>query len=142
MANTKQVVLPADVYDTLEFVAEAYGGIGGGSSYEYKYPSLEDCGTPLCLHGFIRFVDEYETMTVGSVNHAVCDALADAGFGDRFLRFGDHLVPSAGTKQINYGVFNDAIVEAVNADLGNPGSMARVPFDLYCKKGNIVRGDA
>jgi hypothetical protein len=44
---TKQIVLPADVYDTLEFSALAYGGIGSGEWWHG--------GAPVCYVGHLNF---------------------------------------------------------------------------------------
>jgi hypothetical protein len=50
----KPRVLPADVYDTLELSALAYGGIGGGMYFEYGAADFRPKG-PLCAIGHIAF---------------------------------------------------------------------------------------
>lgn len=49
MKTATKRVLPADVYDTLELSALAYGGIGAGRAF--------DCpdGDPVCISGHIYF---------------------------------------------------------------------------------------
>lgn len=63
-ATTK--VLPADVFDTLEFSALVYGGIGGGSTREI------DGVTPLCAYG-------HGYAATGPDDSTIFHALANAG---------------------------------------------------------------
>jgi len=49
-ATAKPRVLPADVYDTLELSALAFGGIGRGSYFDEDENS-EPPVTPCCIHG-------------------------------------------------------------------------------------------
>jgi hypothetical protein len=51
-----QIVLPADVYDTLEFSSLAYGGIGAGS-----YTGGRDWA-PLCVYGHASYADSGSEM--------------------------------------------------------------------------------
>lgn len=68
--RTHQIVLPADVYDTLELSALAYGGVGGG----WHFDSREQPPTPLCAYGHAAFADALP-------RNDVTRALGDAGIG-------------------------------------------------------------
>lgn len=49
-------VLPPDVYDTLEFVAEVHGGVGGGRFNDSG-------GNPLCIVGLRNFAITADEVT-------------------------------------------------------------------------------
>jgi hypothetical protein len=55
--NKKPVrVLPADVYDTLEFTALAFGGIGRG--IWYIYDMSDRIVAPVCYIGHVEFAED------------------------------------------------------------------------------------
>ena len=107
MTDTPTRVLPADVYDTLELVAYAYGGIGAVRLYDLSG------GEPYCIYGAAGFA----TGTSG-YESPVAEALRRAYIGI---------------------VTNDVAVAAINRRRGKP-ERARVPFRLWCKELNVVRG--
>ena len=85
----KPIVLPADVYDTLELSALAYGGIGKGYWFDAEYTA------PLCILGHASWVDGYDGRTVFA---ALRQSFRAAGF--RFVgEANDSVVPEGGRIQ-------------------------------------------
>lgn len=117
-------VLPADVYDTLEFAALAFGGIGGGRYTDtVEYDAERDAWlyAPVCAIGFGRVIN-------GDYDYQPLD-------GDESLEMALRAVGiSEGT--------NDAAVMDINVRLGVADPEARVPFKKWAKELNVVRGDA
>lgn len=110
-------IIPADVYDTIEFVAEAYGGIGGGWFTEEEYLFVGDNdATPLCLRGCTDFIDGGAPSYVGSLT---CELQAVVGR--------------------SFVTFNDQAVRAINKRRG-AAAYSRVPFSDYVAELGWVRG--
>jgi hypothetical protein len=109
---SEPIVLPADVYDTLEFSALVFGGIGADRCWDYSAsgPDADDI-VPVCIRG-----------------HAVCADDAE-DIGSALDRIGIYFKE------------NDEIVRSVNRRLSREPN-DRVPFDEYVREGNIVRGGA
>lgn len=63
----KQIVLPADVYDTLEFSALVHGGVGGGDWFTGVTMEY-----PWCIHGHAAWVTEggYKTSLSPQLRYA------------------------------------------------------------------------
>lgn len=64
--DDKVRVLPRDEYDTLELVAYAFGGIGGGDWYRYESRPFAEWSSPhraehvegpICINGAVAFAD-------------------------------------------------------------------------------------
>jgi hypothetical protein len=103
--------LPPDVYDTIELMALAFGGIGGGRDFLFNPNSGETC--PWCVYGLARASDP-----AADFNSKVALIL------ETFLGRCD----------------NDEAVAAINNRLGrDPG--VRVTFKRWAKQLNVVRGD-
>lgn len=106
----KQRVLPADVFDTLEFMAIGFGGIGADSLFE------DDHDTPKCVFGMAATAvgdqDEDKEMFI---------ALSAAGIT---VDINDTIVHRINRKK-GFG-------------LGNRSH--RVTWNQYCTALNIVRG--
>jgi hypothetical protein len=74
---TKQIVLPADVYDTLEFSALVYGGIGSGT--------WREGGRPVCYVGHLACAgviasEMFESEPFG-INEEMNDEAVAGAFG-------------------------------------------------------------
>jgi hypothetical protein len=80
-------VLPADVYDALEFAAEEFGGIGGGSYFTaFAWAgSPQDC--PWCVHGLADEVEFTEPLPYAA-------GMRYGGEVSTALRGGVHLLAS------------------------------------------------
>lgn len=108
-------VLPADVYDTIELVAYAYGGIGRGffaltAEGEHVYGDDPRAAYPVCARGMEQF--------------------AGIPHGKRGTRTGWNGAVAHD---------NDYAVKRINwRRRRSPGT--RVPFSLWCKELNVVRG--
>lgn len=125
MKAIEKRVLPADVFDVLEFSALVFGGVGANFFAEpttvcYPPPGLT---APICLLGHAGFVTELavERYTDGPV----AGALADAFGGDVW----------SATKA------NNDAVQAINARRGKSDISGRVSWKALCAELNIVRGD-
>ena len=66
--TVRRIVLPRDVYDTLELSAYAYGGIGGGSLTSNRN------GDPYCAHGLAEFACGRNAGEISPVEAALYDA--------------------------------------------------------------------
>lgn len=107
--------LPFDVYDALDLVVLAFGGIGAGEYYEATDGfDLDDPSRPVCAIGCARFAagGEYDSEI------------------ERALR-----------GQAIHGMESDAAVRAINARKG-AGWNARVTFAEWCAELNVVRGES
>lgn len=105
-------VLPADVYDTLEFSALVFGGIGAGAVYDYE---VADQNIPYCVlgHAIAATDDRRAEQIMGPLRRAEIDVLQ-----------------------------NDAAVEAVNARKGaRSPSWARISFSEWRAQLGVVRGN-
>jgi hypothetical protein len=73
----ERFVLPADIYDALEFVAVAQGGIGGGF-----YGSGPN---PICIYGCANFLDtgDAQCREGAGVRDAIKEARISADANDR-----------------------------------------------------------
>jgi hypothetical protein len=105
-------VLPADVYDTLELSALAYGGIGGGRFHDKR-------GAPYCVRGHAAAAASSSDKDWYPRGGPVNEALTDAGLG---------LAP------------NDRAVHSLNARRDGAWLNRRVRFEDWCKELNVVRG--
>jgi hypothetical protein len=108
------------VYDTLELVALAVGGIGGGQSFVVvagDITDVEDPYTPWCAYGLARFAAGEETADGGPVRMALVDAGIDVGD-------------------------NDQAVAAINERRAARHEYDRVPFAAWCAELNVIRGAA
>lgn len=115
MSTRPPTVIPADEYDTLEFVAEAYGGVGCGKTYEHfpaDAPSPDPDSAPYCLLGCAHFA--------GIVGGTVDDLLGVRPYGLHY-----------------YDI--DAAINRVRFAL--PNRPDRAPFAAAVKELNLVRGD-
>ena len=112
-----EIRLPADYYDTLEFVALANGGIGAGRDVEYDEEGNVSC---LCAHGPFDRVEEDNSIWIQDDNTEHNNVLIAAG-----LRRST----------------NDSAVRDINYRIGTPSDelRRRVPWDLYKKELNLVR---
>lgn len=121
-------ILPAAVYDTLEFMALVFGGIGELQDFEDM--DADDMGSgddnfncPLCVHGMaVAAVTPGAVIARHDPKNPITKALANVGIGR---------------------VTNDDAVHAIivhygweNADTPFP----RVSWADYCTHLNIVRG--
>lgn len=105
-------VLPADAYDALELSALAFGGIGAG---KFTSDGVGDGDGPTDI-------------PVCAIGHAqACDA-RPAG-PTRIALWCANVLASD----------SDRAVRAINKRLGKP-SEARVAFEEWCRKLNVVRG--
>ena len=123
--NKPQIVLPADVYDTLELSAHVYGGIGAGRFYEYKESMFgnSDPIAPMCL--------------VGHIEDVANDDFDNAG-NDAVKEIAQIIERELGSTVLT--VFNDRAVETINKRKNAPDD-ARVSWEEYCTELNIVRGN-
>lgn len=107
---TTQRVLNKDVYDTLEFSALAFGGIGGGSMFDCDETGAVE--VPFCAVGHLRFFS-----------------------GDTDV---EYVTTKGGAGAISVWE-NDAAVREINRRRrAFPG--ARVTFKQWCKELNVIRG--
>lgn len=113
----KERVLPADVYDALEFGALAVDGIGAKRFFDPQklYPFLEDHNAPVCALGLAAFVDGCDPFTSGPVAMAL---------------HGARIYPST----------SDHAVHNVNLRRGSADTTARVPFPDWASELGITRG--
>lgn len=117
MNTTQQRVIPADVYDTIEFVALAYGGIGRGvfaRSADGAHVSGHDpqAHYPVCAYGIAQY----------------------AGVDDPYPScLSEYLWLGIGTDE------NDRAVAAINRRKGR-FTNARVTFREWAKELGVVRG--
>lgn len=112
MTTTTTRVLPADVFDALEFSALVYGGIGSLRRTEEREKSFEDLrigvATPRCVFGHALFLDGAGAM---------CE---------------EALI------SVDINVYtNDDAVKAVNERKGGVG---RVSFADWCAELGVERG--
>ena len=125
--TTKPVrVLPADVYDTLELAAEAFGGIGGGPFYldgDVFEDSRERLTCPNCAHGLALFA---EGLGYARSYH-------DEEYGLSHLR---EALDAAGINASE----NDWGVAQINARKRRDEN-TRVTFEEWVAQFNIVRGE-
>lgn len=121
-------VLPADVYDTMELIAEAYGGIGADRTYvnkdeKFQHIVREAERRPMCLIGFCRFASDSGVI-----------------FDNTLMAIFDDL-------GINYYDNNKAVYKAIGLEneheyspryAANP---IRISWQEWCKQLNVVRGE-
>lgn len=119
MSTEKKLIpIPADIWDTLEFSALAFGGIGGGLYFE---DFALDC--PRCIHGHtVAAIEADLNVYVDETTNPLARALLDAIGEDRNI-IGE----------------NDTAVRAINARKGEPG-YARVSWEEYTTEMGWVRG--
>lgn len=111
MTTKEKRILPADVYDALEFSALAFGGVGGQAWFtDGSVTGNTPDACPICIAG-----------------HAY--AIEPAAILDNAIR---RLVPSLGQ--------NDAAVQRINRRKGAK-SNARVSWKEYTREIPIVRGE-
>lgn len=109
-------VLPADVYDALEFSALVYGGIGAGKWDE----GAGDDTAPLCI-----------------VGHTV---YANGDGWDFYTLAGNNLVAECDWLRLAEQDSDDA-VRAINLRTASPPN-ARVSFADWCAELDVVRGES
>ena len=109
-------VLPADIFDALEFSALVHGGIGAR-----QYFAQEDHRAPLCIIGHACFLDGRDAPLGLSWSNSV-------GGVERAVR------------QLGLCIVheNDNAVDRL-ADSEDPD--ARIPFDAWCQALGVVRGN-
>lgn len=115
---SRRTVLPAVIYDTMEFACEVYGGIGG------RYSIVNDIvgeAVPMCQHGYWLFLND----ALGP------DPRLSGLDPDYFVGLEPFGI---------YADINDEIVAAVNAKKGKR-TWQRISWQEYCEEGNIVRGE-
>jgi hypothetical protein len=78
MTETKMRTLPADVYDTLELAAEAFGGVGRDQMYTGRWSDKPESRLPCCAHGLANFAENKE---FGGPGDCQANALFGAGIG-------------------------------------------------------------
>lgn len=118
-------VLQRDVYDTLELMALAFKGIGGGVDYR------GDC--PLCVHGLAREAKPtVERIRGDKWVHVPCPA---SSYPENNKI--NEALENAGISRMT----NDEAVAAINRRLGRPED-ARVTFKRWCRELGVVRGEA
>lgn len=108
-------VLPADVYDTLEFSALVYRGVGADASIVLRGVGE---GNPLCIAGHAQ---EATGASMILWQDPVGIALKDAGIT---------------------ATINDYAVHAVNRRRGRRDHSTRIPFREWCAELGVVRGDS
>lgn len=109
-------ILDADVYDTLEVMAEMMGGFGAGSAFDGD-------NRPLCPHGAGWFA-------------------CDVGNDGEYVYGGDALIGPVSRALFDVGITgaeSDRAVLEINRRRGERYS-ARVPFELWRQELCIVRG--
>lgn len=113
-------VLPADVYDTLEFSALVFGGIGAGPIYT----NSEGGPCPVCAHGHLQLARGIDGRT------ALDDFMADRG--------PSRILVDAGID----GGESDVAVVRINTRKGH-GTYCdgRVSFKDWCAELGVVRGE-
>lgn len=118
-------MLPADVYDTLEFASLAFGGIKGGVFCELDitaigsndYIGIYNLNCPNCAHGLL--------MSAENIGHPY------SGEASRALRD----IGIAGGR-------SDAAVEEINQRKGfGYTTSRRVTFREWCAELEVVRGE-
>ncbi len=128
--NPVALVLPADIYDTLELSALAFGGIGGGKWLVSEYVGDNRAS----------FADNlFETVPCCLEGHCDYATLAEYNGGSELNAEIEQLLYENDGGPISPIVFNDTLVERINRARGKPDT-ARVTFKSYVKYGNIVRG--
>jgi hypothetical protein len=118
MTTKRQIVLPADVYDALEFSVMEYGI---GANTLFACDDNDAIGVPVCLFGHAYFLAaDYDG------NDAMREILAP---------FYKHGVYPAFSN-------DDAIADALGyEDRYDIPAGARLTWEQYCKARNIVRAD-
>jgi hypothetical protein len=130
MATTKQKrVMHPDVYDTLEFGALAFDGIGAAKDFATDDFGIQyDFNCPVCVWGLAAVAEETDENIPLSIHH-----------------YGDTLNNPVGQELLRLGIFrstNDMAVVAVNTRKHSPDLTGRVPFKPWAKELGIVRGNA
>lgn len=118
-------VVPANQYDTLEFAALAFGGIGGGDWFGFAGEDNDLLNGPICVNGL-------------AVSAGIVPEKKKSVYGDYFIRN----EPSEAVKGLTVQANDDAIDSLQLAGIGAEDAEGewRVPFPAYCKALNIVRG--
>lgn len=117
--NTMRV-LDADIYDTMELVAEAYGGIGADRTHESYIDQI-----PLCLNGFCEFVTGSSRLFY---NSAACTLLKDFdAIGITYM-------------QNNRAVYNRLGFKGREAYSVPAASLRRISWAEWCEELGVVRG--
>jgi hypothetical protein len=124
-----RIVLEADVYDTLELSAYAFGGIGGDSYGTDTSSADNNANSDDPDSAVLTFVNEFANAEpMCAVGHAAFTVLPGNWW---------QLLPG-GTVTVN-----DHAVEAINARKGKVGDdrYDRVTFEEWVKELKIVRGE-
>jgi hypothetical protein len=112
--------LPADVYDTLEFIALMYGGIGRGSYWSYSWLGADNEPRPLCVYGLAIEATEQDGLSGNPFRNPVAKALAAVGISV---------------------LMNDTAVKDILERREISTGAARVPFEDWCAELGVVRGE-
>lgn len=122
MVTTKDVrIMHPDVYDTLEFGALAFGGIGAGNDFPYLLGVGNDYNCPLCVWGFAAVAEE--------------EVLSEL---DDFSNQSNPIVRELSRLSI-YRSTNDAAVTRVN-ERRHQNTTTRVAFKSWAEELGVVRG--
>ena len=135
METTKEVrVMHPDVYDTLEFGALAFGGIGAAQDFEHTFDFRSNINCPVCVWGYTATAEEN------------ADSFGD--FMDRHGSDGELRNPIARELQrlVIWRSTNDTAVSNINAKRSKAGApyydpWARVTFKKWAKEIGVVRGN-
>jgi hypothetical protein len=113
---SEQRVLPADVYDTLEFSALVFHGIGQPNVFtDARNFGTGGCGEPVCILGHAAFATD-----------------TNSGFHNRI----GYALHAAGVA----GRISDETVRRINARK-KVSQYARVSWEEFTRELNIVRGN-
>lgn len=111
---TTPKILPADIYDALEFGALTTCGIGAIRDFRFSPMGTQDYNCPVCVYGLARFV-------VG--NGSLLRALRKAGISRN--------VNDGAVTRINMRRYPGLYIDRYH----------RVTFKEWCKELNVVRGE-
>jgi hypothetical protein len=119
--NEAVTTFEQDDYDTLHFLALAFGGIGAGRWWVTDPANPYGQGIPCCLDGACLATEDVNTDSGSSLRGRVQRALSESAPYQ-------WVIPE----------FNDPLVRRVNKALGRPED-ARISWAEYTKYGNIRR---
>jgi hypothetical protein len=106
---TTKRILPADVYDTLELMALAYGGIGAGMDFRISNGRL----FPLCVFGLARDAAQVDPSFPSSASELTI-ALGNAGITRRTNDFAVYAINDHTSSRVPF----EAWCEKLNVERG------------------------
>lgn len=131
-----KIVLPADIFDTLELSAYAFGGIGAGQYNEGQDDATDYVGNEGEL---LRMPVTYDVEISGAqaptLGEPIC-AVGHAAFAAIPRRFDWWTLINGNTISEN-----DIAVRSINVRKGSLDSV-KVTFEEWARELNVVRGDA